>query len=416
MGLTEDMDLDRNDDRNWAMGLIRKIIDRAPQRPPASPGELVAQQMIEDEFKRLGMQTSWHGFRFHRSLYADMALHFGLAIIGTAISGVLPWAGAILHAFAAFSYAMQSTRKYAVVRRLYRQRKSQNLVGVLPAANNAEPALRVVFLGHADASYFGFVFSRHVVKNTMYAPSPFNRTVALAFWLMAAIVPFDLLRLFGVEIPLIRIAEWLMTFPAMVGFFLMADVFLRNVRVPGANDNLTACAALPVLAKRLAPVKPDNVELVFAVTGCEEAGLGGAIGMADYIEGKWDRKNTVFVGMDGMSNGQLRYIDREGEMFSERPAPWLVDAVREVAASRPGFAPFDGVKPFDITIGGTDMAAFHAHKWQGISFVAIDPATGSPHHYHTMQDTPENLNAEEYMNSIDFVEQVALKIINGKSR
>lgn len=404
--------IDRTDDRNWALGLIRRIVERAPVRPPASPGELAAQQMIEGEFKRLGLQTSWHGFRFHRSIYADFSLHCGLAVAATAISVVAPLAAVIMHAFAAFSYAMQSTRRYAVARLLYRKRKSQNLMGVLPTAGGKEPRLRLVFLGHADASYFGFVFSRHVVKNTMHAPWPLNRTVALAVWLMVALVPFDLARLFfDHHILAVRILEWVMTFPAAFGFFLNTDVFLRNRHVPGANDNLSATAALPVLANRLAPIKPDDVEMVFALTGCEEAGLGGAINMAKEIEGKWDRANTVFICMDGISNGQLLYIDPEGEIFPMHPEKEFVDIVRDVAASRPGFKPWEDVGPFNITIGGTDMAAFQARGWKGISFVCIDPATGSPRHYHTPQDDPDHLDGDELMNSIDFVEQVACRII-----
>ncbi|HOA12749.1 MAG TPA: hypothetical protein PKH54_00035 [Myxococcota bacterium] len=124
----------------WAIDFIRKIVARAPLRPPASPGELVAQQMVEDELKAIGLQTSWHRFRFHRSIYGNFALHFGLAVAATAVSPWCPIGAAVVHALVAFSYAMQSTRRHSVLSRLYFRRPSQNLLAVMPA-EGGRPAI-----------------------------------------------------------------------------------------------------------------------------------------------------------------------------------------------------------------------------------------------------------------------------------
>jgi hypothetical protein len=394
------------------MQLIRKIIAQAPVRPPASEGELTAQNIIEKEFVDQGLKVSWHPFRFHRSIYGDFALHFGLAIFATAISGVCALGAAIIHGFVAFSYAMQSTRRHAVIRRFYWQRKSQNLLGTMPAADGRDPALRVVFMGHADAAFSGLVFNPAVTKPSMSAKGPFKRSVALATWCTAALVAFDLLRfLVEPDVPYVRIAEWVLTVPAMIAFLANFEVYVRDRKVQGANDNLSASAALPELAARLAPVKPSDVELVFMVTGCEEAGLGGAISLARELEGRWDKSKTVFLCMDSITNGQLSYIFPEGEMFRLYPPEWLVATVMQTAASRPDVPTFRGMKPFDITIGGTDMAAFQARGWNGVAFVAIDPEVGSPRHYHSTDDTPDNLDQKVLAESIDFIEQLALNVM-----
>jgi len=395
----------------WAIDFIRKIVARAPLRPPASPGELVAQQMVEDELKAIGLQTSWHRFRFHRSIYGNFALHFGLAVAATAVSPWCPMGAAVVHALVAFSYAMQSTRRHSVLSRLYFRRPSQNLLAVMPAEGGGQPSLRLVFMGHADAAFNGLVFNPAFVRSTMNSKGPFRRSIALATWATAAMVAFDLLRVFADPLPYVRFVEWAVTAPAIIAFLLNFDVYVRNRHVQGANDNLTAAAAMPVLAARLGPERPPDVELVFALTGCEEAGLGGAMALQREVRSRWDRKNTVFINMDGLSNGQLRYIDPEGELFLLRPDRWLVDLVDEVRGSRPGFAPFADVAPFDITIGGTDMAAFQTAGWQGISFVAIDPATGSPRHYHTTRDTVDNLDLEEYEVSLDFISELARRVM-----
>lgn len=395
----------------WAIDFIRRIVARAPLRPPASPGELIAQQMVEGELRDLGLRTSWHAFRFHRSIYGNFALHFGLAVAATVVSPWCPIVAAVLHALVATSYAMQSTRRHSVLSRLYFKRPSQNLLAVMPAAGGAAPSMRLVFMGHADAAFNGLVFSPAFVRSTMNSKGPFRRSIALATWATAFMVVFDLLRVFMDPIPFIRFLEWAVTVPAIMAFLLNLDVYVRNRQVQGANDNLTAAAAMPVLAARLAAERPDDVEIAFALTGCEEAGLGGAMALVREVRDHWDRKNTVFINMDGLSNGQLRYVDPEGELFPVRPDRWLVDLVDEVRASRPGFAPFQNVRPFDITIGGTDMAAFQAHGWQGISFVAIDPDTGSPRHYHTTRDTVDNLDLQEYEVSLDFITELARRIM-----
>ena len=122
----------------------------------------------------------------------------------------------------------------------------------------------------------------------------------------------------------------------------------------------------------------------------------------------------MFLFIDGMSTGQLLSIAPVCELFYKRPGAKYVDIVREVAASRPGFKPWEDVGPYEIAIGGTDMAAFHARGWKGISFVCIDPATGSPRHYHTPDDDPDHLDGDELINSIDFMEQVARRVIDDR--
>ena len=91
--------------------LIRSIVDRCPRRSPASADELRAQEILKSEFDAVGLNTDWHRFRFNVSLYADMALHFGLAVVGTAISGIFAPAGAVLHVLAAGSWAASNSAR-----------------------------------------------------------------------------------------------------------------------------------------------------------------------------------------------------------------------------------------------------------------------------------------------------------------
>lgn len=402
-------------DKSYVMDLIRQIVARCPQRRPASQDELVSQQIMKEEFDRLGLQTSWHHFRFSESLYADLALHFGMATLGTAVSGLFPVAGLVMHGLAAASYAAQSTRKHRVLRHLLKSKQSQNLLAVMPAdvPVGTGPALRIVFLGHADAAFTGLLFDPRVVKRTMGTPPPFDRALALATGSTAALTLFDMARIvFGpLTLPL-RPIEWMLTAPALLSFLLNMEIVLRDKVVPGANDNLTGTVALPVLASRLAAVKPADVELVFCVTGCEEAALGGGMALAEDMKNVWDKDRTVIIGLDSISNGQLQYTESEGEIFALRSPKWLTDLAASVAASKPAF---NSVKGFDIPIGGTDVAAFLTRGFGGLCLVAIDRAFGSPTHYHTMNDTPDNLDQDTLMNSIDYAEALAVAVMKARA-
>ena len=186
------------------------------------------------------------------------------------------------------------------------------------------------------------------------------------------------------------------------------EAVLRNEIVPGANDNLSGTAALPILAKRLAKSKPADVELVFGVTGCEEASLGGADALARDMEGVWDKSKTVILGLDTLTNGELQYVEIEGEVTPMPIPAWLKDTLDHTAASEPRFNP---VKGFEIPVGGTDVAAFLAHGWEGVCLTALDPELGAPRHYHLPSDTPENLDLDQLMLSIDFAEQLIREIM-----
>jgi hypothetical protein len=393
---------------------MERIVDECPVRRPASDDERRAQLIMKDELARLGIRSDEEPFYFNDNLYANLALHFGLGTLGTVVSGVAPLAGLLLHLTAGSSYVAESTRRGYFLRRLFPFKPSQNLVATVPA--KGEPDLRLVFMAHADAAFTGFLFQPEVIKMFSHEPPPglgfLKRSLALATRLQFVLAGFDLLRLcFGpLTLPL-RPLEGLLTLPSLIAFVMNMEMVLRNEIVPGANDDLSGVVALPIMAQRLVPSKPDNVELVFVVIGCEEASLGGGDSLARTKEGVWSKKNTVIIGLDGLTNGELKYLAGEGEVVRTPVARWLQAVCDQVAASEPRF---NTVQPFDVPVGGSDVSAFLAHGWQGVCLAAIEPSIGSPRHYHQRTDTPANLDYDQLMASIDYAEKLALAVIDAK--
>ncbi|MDP8223154.1 MAG: M28 family peptidase [Candidatus Lernaella stagnicola] len=405
-----------SNEKKYAFELIDRVVRECPRRKPTSEDERQAQMIFRAEFEKLGLKTHEESFRFNDNLYANLALHFGLGTLGSAVSGVAPALGFLLHSTAAASYFAESTRRAYFLRRLFPWKPSQNLLATMPA--EGDPDLRVVILGHADAAFTGFLFDPRNVK--AFAKGPplglkfLERSLTFATQTQFALAGFDLLRCFFGPLTLpLRPVEAILSIPGLLAFLLNLQMVMRNEIVPGANDNLTGCAALPLLAQRLAPHKPKNVEYVFGVTGCEEASLGGADALARVKKGEWDRNKTVILGLDGLTNGTLRFFQGEGEIVRTPIPTWIKEVCEATAGSE---SRFNEVTGFDIPVGGSDVAAFLAHGYDGVCLGCVDPELGSPRHYHWPTDTPENLDMDQFMMSVEFAEKLVHQLTAFKLR
>lgn len=406
--------LNKAKEESYISELISRIVSQCPRRQPTSEDERKAQEIMQQEFAKLDLETYFHDFKFNDSLYKNLALHFGLGTLGTMVSGVLPPLGFILHSLAASSYWADSTRRAYILRRLFPFKPSQNLVATIPAED--KPKLRIVLHAHADAAFTGLLFNpefiRRFGKEPPKALSFLKQSMGFTTKTQAALAGIDVFKTFAGPLawPL-RPLEVALTVPALLAFVLNLQIVLRNEIVPGANDDLSGVAALPILAQRLVSKKRSDVEYVFVVTGCEEASLGGADALAREMGDRWDKQHTVVIGLDGLSMGELHYVSQEGEVVSMPTASWLVDLARQVAASEPRFAE---VRGYEMMVGGTDTAAFMAHGYEGMSLICVDREIGAPRNYHMPEDTPANLETDQIIFSIDFTEKLVEAVVAHK--
>jgi hypothetical protein len=403
-------------DGETAIKLIERIVHECPRRVAGSVSEARALDILREQFDELDLKTRFHEFRFNTSLYALMALHFGLAIVGTALFYISPAVALGVHLLAAISYFADSQRWFIWLRRLFPWVPSKNLLATAPAVG--EPKLRIALIAHADAAFTGLMFNPEMIKRgTTPPPIPgfgfMRKGMMVATASVLILAALDLIAVLnGGASTAIAIAVGVVSLPALLVFLLNIEVVIRNEVVPGANDNLTGCAGVIALARRLADRKPDNVELVFVCTGAEEAGTGGARALADEVSrGAWGRENTVILGVDGLSNGRLRYM-QDGEIIAMPMAPWLVESIEKVAASSPTFSE---VCHFEIPCGASDASPFIAAGYDGICIGCIDPEIGAPLHYHHPTDTPENLDADQIGICLDYIEALVLEIIQQRT-
>lgn len=395
-------------DRQYAEALIRRIVDACPRRAPTSEQELQAQRMLQEELNTRGVRTHLLPFRFNANLYAVLALHFGVALLGSIVYFYSPIVALGLHLLAGVSYLSEASHWGYILRRLFPWRRSQNLVGKLPAVG--KPRLRIVLLGHADAAHTGVMFNPLMVSGTSNKPAPQPFGFVRKHMLFAVIGFFALVT---IDVMTLATGEWLSTmfvglnFGLLIGFVLNMQVVLKNTIVPGASDNLTGCAALPVLASRFADKKPDDVEMVFVATGCEESGVGGSAALMRQMRKKWDREDTVIIALDILANGQLCY-KTVNEVLPYRIPAWLVETMQDVAKKHENIGEL-GI--YDACAGTDDAVPFIIKGYDGICLARSDPKLGVSQQYHLMSDRPDNVDFAQLAESIDFTEDVVEEVI-----
>lgn len=399
-------------DKRKIDAMIRQILAEYPHRPSASEGERGAQLLTAGWLREQGLEPHFEAFAFNRSLYQNLLLHFGFATLATGFGKRQPLMAALMHLLAAGSYVADNARWGFLLRRLLPWHPARNLVAT--AGPQTEPSLRIVLVAHADAAYTGKIFEESFIKGATQGKLskllPFTqRSMMLATMPIFGVAAIELARYFsGKELRALRPLEMALTVPALITTLLNADVVLRNQVVPGASDNLSGVAAVALLAERLLKDRPEDVELVFVVTGCEEASLGGADALAKDRDGVWSKENTVVLAVDTLSGGELRYMRREGEIVRYEVGAALEEAIQQTAREQEAFKEMQGFEP---PVGGSDALPFLARGFNAAAIVRIDPSIGAPRNYHRPADNADALDLDETLTAIDFVEALCRRLI-----
>ena len=160
----------------------------------------------------------------------------------------------------------------------------------------------------------------------------------------------------------------------------------RSPSVPGANDNASGVAALLEVVRRFAAERPDGLELLLVVPGCEESGMGG---MAAWLEGpgaRLDREATLVVGLDTVGSGEPVVLTGEAGLWPVRYYPADVRLAVEAARA-------DGVELRPWRIGGwTDPALARLRGLRSVSLLSVRDG-GFPN-YHLPSDLPDAVDID----------------------
>lgn len=385
-----------------AKGWIGGVIALGDRRVAGSDTERMAHEKLAHDIRALGVSdVELLKFRHNRSLYANMALHFLIAALASValLCGVPAWACALVHVGVVMSYWLESNKKARVLRHIFPWHNSQNMVATSRARGTMKR--RLVVVSHIDAAFTGLIFHPTMIKQAL-KPPPFEflmfmrKSMLVATASVLILVGLDLIAFTGVLGSLwFRCLVIAATIPALLTALFNGQVVFKNTVVPGANDNLTGCFALLYLASRLLDSQPDDVELVFVATGCEEAGTGGAWALSEQMRDVWSTEHTTVLGVDTLCGGELHYFE-EGELLSmDVPAP-LESLVHDELPE---------VKKYPIPSGATDALPFLVRGYNAMTFGCVDPDIGAPRNYHYPTDDVAHLEEEQLAISLEQIQR-----------
>ncbi|MGE0791127.1 MAG: M28 family metallopeptidase [Sandaracinaceae bacterium] len=370
----------------------------AETRLTGTAEERLVQDEIAARVASLGYSVELPGFRYPRHIYGSVALHFGLALTFAAVGASVPYAaGPVAFAilFVGWSFVSEIAFRRPLLRRLWPTVASQNLVATLPATRALRR--RIVLLAHVDSAFTGWLFHPPILR--LVAGPPPRVLAFLQKQLRLPTLSAIALAIYFAVGAFVALPWWpvaILAIPAVIVFVLNAQIVLNDRPVSGAADNLTGCAAMLELAEAWADRPVDDVEVVFAWTGCEEAGAGGATHLASSMKAEWDPAITEVLVLDTLSNGELFSLE-EGELF-RIPQPTSLLETLDRAASDLGVAT---PPSYIIPAGATDAAPFLAEGYRALAITCIDPALHAPRHYHHPTDTVDNVDPEQLERSTE---------------
>ena len=370
---------------------LRAIVEELASypRPSASAGERRAAGRIAERLRALGFETRVEEERAHGTYWWPVGIPLALASAAglaalRADAGPRTRAAAVAAGLAAAAAVADDVAVpgQRLRRLLYRHRPTWNVVA--EGGNRRAPA-HVVLMAHHDAARAGLVFHPGPRRFLDRRFPRLARAPKTTPPLVHAIVAGPLLVAAGAAA---RRRGAVRGGLGIAAFFLagMIDMAARQPTVAGADDNLSAVAAVLEAARLLHEDPPPDLRVTVLSTGSEESLLEGMRAYARRHLHELDRASTAFVCLDTVGSPELVLFEGEGMLRMRDYDERLKDLTEDVAR-RNGIRLRRGMRLRNATDGAVPLAA-------GYSAVAIASmgAANAPSNYHWPTDVPENLD------------------------
>jgi hypothetical protein len=389
------------------MQTIRRLC-AIEERYPGTDAERRAANALVAEIEARGRRARVEPTYVHPQWALVHGAHVALAVAGSLIAIASPPLGfALLLAAAVSTYLDLNTRFY-LLRRLFFQRASQN---VLSRGRRLAAPARVVICAHYDAGRTGYVYGEcalRIAARLSARARVLLGPMRIVFWSMAALVPLLGARMAGLNAEWLSLLQLLPTTVLIVSGVLLIDIALSDV-VPGANDNASGVAVAIELAAALDRDEPPNLDVWLLLTGGEEC---LAEGMREFVRahrGELERESTYFVAIDSVGFGRVHYGVAEGAAVSYPMDSRLIALCDAIAtADREGAARFAAAPIAHSFISDAlppQLAGYPSIFLTGLDERGLPPAT-----CHTPADTPDTIDERSLLDTHDFARELVRQI------
>lgn len=364
-------------------------------RAPGTDAERRAAQHLARRLRESGREAEVESIEVRPSWPLTHLVHALLAIAGSLLAVALPVAGLVLLFVAAVSTLGDLTGTFFLVRRITPRRASQNVL----SREDSEKGGILVLVAHYDAPRTGALFARRALALRASLGKRIRRPIGPAgifFWSIIVLFVCAGLRLLGIESLPLTVVQFVPTVLLILSVPLLADVQLGRT-APGANDNASGVAAALELADRYGGAL-EHFNLWVLLTGAAD-GMG--LGMREWLRAhrhELHPERTVFLNLDQVGAGTVRYASREGLVFTYPFHPQLVELCNGLAeADADGRY---GAKP----VASRFTSDAHVARTKGYAATTISCLGALDHyaHYRQPTDTPEQIDADALERALGF--------------
>lgn len=377
-------------------------------RPSTGVGEqdaarYAAHILLHAGLKEVRLET----FESPRSTYEPYRRVFAAALLGTLLYRLRPGRatallGAALSGAAARGFWTEADLADNWTRRLLPRGGSQNVVGVVPAAE--EKRQRVVIYGHLDSHRTPIFYSSalwlrlfSLLLGAAFVSLGLNALLYTARALERVRVDSISGRILA---QLQRVASGMQVFS--LALTIQAD---QTPYTAGANDNASGAALALALGECLAAAPLRHTEVWIMNTGCEEVGAYGIAALLDRHGA--ELRDALFLNFDMVGLGDPAFIPRQGLLRRREADRRLLGAARAVAAAHPE------LRAWEHEIDAFDDSYMVARRgFRGLTIDAEGPP-GSPSaaehkQWHRPGDTVDRLDRDTLGRVFDFAWQMLL--------
>jgi hypothetical protein len=387
---------------------LRNAVERLArlERAPCSEGEHEAAAWIAAELERHGCAARVEPERVYGNFHTPLGLLAAIAALG----GALALRGRRLTGLAAGAFAAASMWEdlSGGERRPFRRALPQGEChNVVAEAGDPDGERTLVVHAHHDAARTSFLFDertpRLAVEHLGWLIERMDRWPPL----MGLVVGGPALVAAG-SVTGSRRALGAGTTLAAGTAAVMADM-ARNEVVPGANDNLTAVAALIELARVLRERPPEGLRVLLVSTGAEEANQEGMLAFAARHFGSLDPRRTHFLCLETVGSPELVLIEGEG-FLRMRDYPKPTKELVQGCADRAGVHLRRGLR---LTFASDGLIPLR-HGYPVASIGSVNEYL-VPSNYHKVTDTPENVDYERVADAAKLAYEVVEALASSKA-